>query len=142
MAYNPSDWYFVVGSDQSQVWSTAKAAYVPADDPVYAAWQGLVDSKPTLNLPTPVDSKADIVANLAHIDPSLAPGFVKVRFATVSALLDALSTTQRATVTPDHMSRLVARAQLGPVVLGDPKVARAATDMSITPDAWFTLAGV
>lgn len=64
------------------------------------------------------------------------------RKAAVSTLLDALSAAQRATVTPDHMSRLVARAQLGPVVLGDPKVARAATDMSITPDAWFTLAGV
>jgi len=63
------------------------------------------------------------------------------RTATVSALLDALSIPQRATITADHMSRLVARAATGPVVLGDPKVARAADDLSIAPDAWFTLAG-
>jgi len=63
------------------------------------------------------------------------------RSATVSALLDALSTAQRATITPDHMSRLVARAATGPVVISDPKVGRAATDMSMTADAWFTLAG-
>ena len=64
------------------------------------------------------------------------------RTATVSVLLDALSAAQRATITPDHMSRLVARAAVGAVVVTDPKVARAATDIGITPDAWFTLAGV
>ena len=64
-----------------------------------------------------------------------------LRSATVSALLDALSSSQRATITTDHMARLVARAQLGPVVLTDPKVKRAADDLSVTPDAWFTLAG-
>ncbi len=63
------------------------------------------------------------------------------RTATVSVLLDALSAAQRATITPDHMSRLVARAAVGDVVVTDPKVARAAADMSIAPDAWFTLAG-
>ncbi len=63
------------------------------------------------------------------------------RTATVSVLLDALSAAQRATITPDHMSRLVARAAVGAVVVTDPKVARAAADMSIAPDAWFTLAG-
>ena len=44
-------------------------------------------------------------------------------------------------VTADHMARLVGRAALGPVVLTAPKVGRAAADMSLTPDAWFTLAG-
>lgn len=141
MSYNPSNWYFVVRSDELRVWSSARAAYVPADDPVYAAWQGLVDGKPTLNLPTPVDSEADIATNLAHIDPSLAPGYVKVRVATVSSLLDALSITQRAAITVDHMGRLVARSVLGHVIIADPKVGRAAADMGITPDAWFTLAG-
>ncbi len=73
--------------------------------------------------------------------PPSSPIVPRPRTATVSALLDALSASQRGTITADHMSRLVARAQLGPVVLGDPKVKRAADDMSITPDAWFTLAG-
>ncbi len=64
------------------------------------------------------------------------------RTATVSLLLDALSTTQRAAITVDHMGRLVARSGLGHVIITDPKVGRAAADMGITPDAWFTLAGV
>jgi len=64
------------------------------------------------------------------------------RSATVSNLLDALSTTQRAAITIDHMGRLVARSGLGHVIITDPKVGRAAADMGLTPDAWFTLAGV
>ena len=64
-----------------------------------------------------------------------------VRSATVSTLLDALSVAQRGAISTDHMGRLIARAAIGPVVSTDPKISRAATDMGITPDAWFTLAG-
>lgn len=73
--------------------------------------------------------------------PPAPPQVPASRSATVSALLDALSTAQRGTITPDHMSRLVARAAVGHVVVTDPKVKRAADDLSIAPDAWFTLAG-
>jgi len=73
--------------------------------------------------------------------PATTPQPPLARTATVSLLLDALSSSQRAAITVDHMARLVARAAVGPVVLTDPKVKRAADDMSITPDAWFTLAG-
>ncbi len=73
--------------------------------------------------------------------PPAPPQIPAPRSATVSALLDALSTGQRATITSDHMSRLVARAAVGHVVVTDPKVKRAADDLSIAPDAWFTLAG-
>jgi len=72
--------------------------------------------------------------------PVAAPRPAPQRATTVSALLDALSSSQRATITTDHMNRLVARAQLGSVVVTDPKVKRAADDMAITPDAWFDLA--
>ena len=73
--------------------------------------------------------------------PATPPQPPPARAATVSSLLDALSTTQRATIAPDHMNRLVARGAMGHVIITDPKVARAAADMGITPDAWFTLAG-
>jgi hypothetical protein len=72
--------------------------------------------------------------------PVATPLRAPPRTATVSALLDALSSSQRATITADHMNRLVARAQLGPVVVIDPKVKRAADDMALTSDAWFDLA--
>ena len=66
---------------------------------------------------------------------------VPARTTTVSALLDCLSVVQRAAITVDHMQRLLARAAKGRVGLDDPKVVRAAADLAMTPDAWFTLAG-
>lgn len=37
--YDPRDWYWLVGGDASRAWSSARAAYVPADDPAYQLWQ-------------------------------------------------------------------------------------------------------
>lgn len=73
--------------------------------------------------------------------PAPAQLVVLPRLTTISALLDGLSTTQRASIPLDHMVRLLARAAKGPVAVDDPKVVRAATDLALTPDAWFTLAG-
>ncbi len=33
------DWYWVIGDDDTQVFSSARAAMVPADDAAYAAWR-------------------------------------------------------------------------------------------------------
>jgi hypothetical protein len=38
MMYTPSNWYWIVGDDESQVWSSRLAAFVPADDPAYVSW--------------------------------------------------------------------------------------------------------
>lgn len=38
MRYDPSSWYWIVGGDASQLWSSAKAAYVPSNDADYAAF--------------------------------------------------------------------------------------------------------
>lgn len=38
--FNPRNWYWVVGGDQSQVWSSAAAAYVLATDETFVAWCG------------------------------------------------------------------------------------------------------
>jgi len=73
--------------------------------------------------------------------PATTPQPPLARTATVSLLLDALSTTQRGTIAADRMIRLVARGAMGHVIITDPKVGRAAADMGITPDAWFTLVG-
>lgn len=76
--------------------------------------------------------------------PPLAPCTTPVRAAGLSALLDPLSPTQRATITADHKDRLQAEASEHPgglLPIGNAKVTRAAADLGLTPDAWFNLAG-
>ena len=63
--YDPSNWYWLVGGDETRAWSSARAAYVPtASDPVYLAWlaQGL---KPTL-----IGTEADLQQVLAEQYPA------------------------------------------------------------------------
>jgi hypothetical protein len=38
MLYTPSDWYWIVGADEANVWSSRRAASVPISDPDYVAW--------------------------------------------------------------------------------------------------------
>src|SRR5690606_29704060 len=38
MPYTPTDWYWIVGEDEAEVWSSLTVAYVAADDPAYLAW--------------------------------------------------------------------------------------------------------
>jgi hypothetical protein len=38
MAMPAEDAYWFVADDTSQVWSSARVAYVPVDDPAYLAW--------------------------------------------------------------------------------------------------------
>lgn len=37
-AYNPKDWYWQIGSDQTQFWSSKNNAFVAASDTAYSAW--------------------------------------------------------------------------------------------------------
>lgn len=63
-SYNPANWYWLVGGDQSRVWSSAAAAYVPADDATYEAWLGAG------NLPTRIASEAELQEVLAAQYPA------------------------------------------------------------------------
>ena len=38
ISYNISNWYWVIGGDQANVWSSTRAALVPVDDTDYVAW--------------------------------------------------------------------------------------------------------
>jgi hypothetical protein len=37
--YDPSNWYWIVGGNEAQVFSSATGNYVPANDAAFAAWQ-------------------------------------------------------------------------------------------------------
>jgi len=39
LPYNPADWFWIVGDDESRVWSSKAAAWRPADHADYKAWQ-------------------------------------------------------------------------------------------------------
>ena len=38
MMYTARDWYWVIGEDEANVWSSRLAASIPVDDADYAAW--------------------------------------------------------------------------------------------------------
>lgn len=59
--YDPANWYFVVGSDQSQVFATARAIYVPLNDSAYVAW--LAQN----NQPSPIADAATLGGLLATL---------------------------------------------------------------------------
>lgn len=46
-AYNPMDWYWFVGDDKDQVFSSGAVAYKPATDPTYVTWSA---SHPTTKI--------------------------------------------------------------------------------------------
>ena len=37
-SYNPMDWYWIVGGDDTRVFSSKASAYLPATDSTYTAW--------------------------------------------------------------------------------------------------------
>lgn len=39
-AYDPRRWFWIVGSDESRVYSSERRNYIPADDPLYAGFAG------------------------------------------------------------------------------------------------------
>lgn len=57
MFYNPSNWYWFVGSDTTKAWSSARAVYVStASDATYKQW--VKDG----GFPTPIDSEDSLKA--------------------------------------------------------------------------------
>ena len=57
--YDPSNWYWIVGGNETQVFSSAVGNYVPANDAAFVAWQA--DG----STPTRIASEADLGEVLA-----------------------------------------------------------------------------
>jgi hypothetical protein len=62
--YTPANWYWVVGGSTTQVWSSARAAYVPLSDATYTAWLARGFS------PTKIDSEASLAGVFAQQYPA------------------------------------------------------------------------
>jgi Domain of unknown function (DUF4376) len=65
--YRPTDWYWIIGADTQNVWSSARAMLVPIADVDYVAW-----SDPGRR-PTNVAAMKDIEDTLAQVFPRGTP---------------------------------------------------------------------
>lgn len=72
--YLPSNWYWIVGGDETQVFASARGALVPVTDTAYTAWLAAG------NAPTRIDSMASLVDVLRAAG---VPPYHKVRTYTV-----------------------------------------------------------
>jgi hypothetical protein len=59
--YDPSNWYWIVGGNEAQVFSSAVGNYVPANDPALVAWRA------NGSMPTRIASEADLGEVLADV---------------------------------------------------------------------------
>jgi hypothetical protein len=62
MIYNPSDWYWAVGGDPTQVYSSARGVFVSIADAQFVAWKSKEGGS---NRPTPIDTSVNLGAVLA-----------------------------------------------------------------------------
>jgi hypothetical protein len=64
MMTNLADWYWIIGGDTANVWSSARAALFPATDAAYVAWG---------RTPTPIPSMAELEQVFAVQFPAGSP---------------------------------------------------------------------
>jgi hypothetical protein len=68
ISYNPRDWYWFVGGDETQAFSSATAAFVAAADATFVAWLAAG------GVPTRIDTLANLREVLAQAGvPPFAP---------------------------------------------------------------------
>ena len=111
---NPENWYFYVGGDKTQAYSTASGTFVPSTDPGLQAW--MADG----TQPNMVDTKLGLGATLANLE-----GATDQLRPTDATILDGYQTAQAKPMTElaifkvlfNHENRirvLEARPQLTP----------------------------
>lgn len=64
MRYAPNNWYWIIGGDEANVWSSAACASIPVDDPGYTAWLAAG------NMPSQAATMADLQAVFADQYPA------------------------------------------------------------------------
>lgn len=68
--YDKTNWYWIVGGDESRVFSSARLEYVPLDDTAYIAWQACGD----VFVPTCIASEDELFDVIAPRTVSRAKG--------------------------------------------------------------------
>lgn len=71
MSFNIQNWYWIVGGDDSRVWSSASRAFVSASDQTYAMWLAAG------SFPTRIASMAELNDVLFQRAPEMVPSHPK-----------------------------------------------------------------
>lgn len=61
---NINDWYWYVGGDETQVYSSAAQGYVPVDDAAFLSWLGRTRARPNGDKATRIASESDLFDEL------------------------------------------------------------------------------
>lgn len=88
--FNPTDWYWIVGGDETKVFSSASGNYVQPSDATYQAW--LADGVPSR------------IASEAELGEVLAPYSIRPVAATV---LDGYQDTQARKLTIEVVAKVL-----------------------------------
>jgi len=91
MQYNPKDWYWIVGGDETQVFSSKSGNFVPTADVTYRAWAAAG------GLPTRI-------ANATELGEVLAPHNVRPAQA---AVLDGYTESQASKLTLEVVAKVL-----------------------------------
>ncbi|MCO6414827.1 hypothetical protein JYK14_01355 [Siccirubricoccus sp. KC 17139] len=120
--YEPKSWFWVVGGDEEQVYSSAAAAYVPVSDPAYTAWleAGGYASR--------IGTEAELEEVLAEAYPEGWKDYVPTVTVTPLEFMDRFTTEEKAAVAAAAQADatvllwMMTMAAAQEVVLGDDKV--------------------
>lgn len=100
MLFNPFAWYWIVGADKAQVYSSARAAMVPIGDKGYQQWSAAM---PGQVLGTPIASMDDLIDVLREAN---VPPYHRVRKSTIiSRVTDEQLSNAIAMMTPRQQER-------------------------------------
>ena len=134
-AYTPGNWYWIVAGDESRVYSSARARYVPPDDPIYTAW--LQSGR----LPTRIASERDLVDVLLAQYPAGAPpeytptpASISMRQARLVRLQVGLLEAATAAVDGQGEAERISWEYATEIRRDDPLVARLASTLGLTDD--------
>ena len=66
MADRATDWYWFVGGDKTQVYSSARQSYVPVSDSIYQAWLQVPPSEDAVHVTAEIDTEHQTFAPLIN----------------------------------------------------------------------------
>lgn len=131
--FNAANWYWFVGGDTTQVFSSRSNAFVPLGDPTFVAWGGV---------PTSIDTLDNLKAVLADAGvPPYAP--VTPRQARLALLGAGLLTQVEAAVTAAGGATQITWEYATQIRRDDPLIAQIGTSLGLTQaqiDALFIAA--
>lgn len=138
MIYDPTNWYWVVGTNTTTVWSSNAKAYVPTTDPSYLSFGAAG------GIATPISSEADLAEVFREQYPAgwpaLVPDSVSMRQAQLALLAIGQLAAVNAAVAAQPQATQVAWAASATVQRNDPMVNSMATALGIDLDTLFKTA--